>query len=114
MVSSRIPLQPLKTSYLREDKSIAVEPVRVLGVEVHEFIEQDVSCWGQTHGRTRMPGIGSERSVDLGGEEEISFLTRNSPPNMMATWSLKLGSNNGGRSMEGFPQEDLPPAAGWC
>ena len=33
---------------LREDETVTVQPVGVLGVEVHELVEQNVSNWGHS------------------------------------------------------------------
>lgn len=48
-----------------ENKTIAVDPVGVLGVEVHELVEKDVSHGGHTHGGTGMAGVGPEGGIDL-------------------------------------------------
>ncbi len=49
-------LQPLKsrirmdlmTGDLREDKSVPVDPFGILGVVVHDPVEQNMGSWGQT------------------------------------------------------------------
>ena len=40
---------PSAQGYVREDKTIAVQPLRVLGVEGHELVEQDVGYRGHAH-----------------------------------------------------------------
>jgi hypothetical protein len=50
---------------LRQDKSISVEPVWILGVEGHEFVEEDVGHWGHAHRSARMTGVGLEGGIDL-------------------------------------------------
>jgi hypothetical protein len=50
---------------LRENESVSVEPVWVLGVEGHEFVEQNMGRWGQAHGGARMAGVGFEGGIDL-------------------------------------------------
>ena len=49
----------------REDESVSIQPVRILRIEFHELVEQDMGYWSQTHGRTRVTGVGGERCVDL-------------------------------------------------
>lgn len=50
---------------LRKNESVTVDPARVLWVEPHELVEQDVRDWGHTHGRTRVAGVGLEGRIDL-------------------------------------------------
>lgn len=50
-----------------ENKTIAVNPVGVLGVEAHELVEEDVSHGGHAHGGPGMAGVGLEGGIDLGG-----------------------------------------------
>jgi hypothetical protein len=50
---------------LRQDKSISVEPVWILGVEGHEFVEEDVGHWGHAHRSARMARVGLEGGIDL-------------------------------------------------
>lgn len=50
---------------LREDESISIQPVWVLWVERHEFVEQDVSDRSHAHGGARMAGICCEGGIDL-------------------------------------------------
>ena len=49
----------------REYKSVSVEPIGILGVEGHEFIEHNVSDRSHPHGGSGMPGISFEGSIDL-------------------------------------------------
>ena len=59
-------LELLYRSYdLRQDKTITIDPVWVLGVEVHEFVEHDVGNGCHTHGGSGMTGIGFEGGIDL-------------------------------------------------
>ena len=51
--------------YVREDKSVAVQPLRVLGVELHELVEQDVGDRRHAHGRTGVARVGVEGGIDL-------------------------------------------------
>lgn len=53
--------------YLRENESVAVEPVRVLWVEGHEFVEQDVGHWCHAHWGARMANVGFGDGIDLRG-----------------------------------------------
>ena len=50
---------------IRKYEAVAVEPPRVLWVELHELIEEDVRGRGQAHGGTRMAGVGIVCSIDL-------------------------------------------------
>lgn len=50
---------------LREDKSVAVEPVWVLRVESHEFVKEDMSYGCHAHRGTWMAGVGIESGIDL-------------------------------------------------
>lgn len=50
---------------LRKNKSVSVGPVWVLGIEVHEFVEQDMGHWGHAHGGARMADVGFVDSIDL-------------------------------------------------
>ena len=51
--------------YSRENESVAIKPVRVLWVEGHEFVEQDVSHWCHAHRGTRMANVGFGDGIDL-------------------------------------------------
>lgn len=51
--------------HLREDKSIAIDPVGVLGVESHELVEENVGDGCHAHGCAGMPGVGFEGGIDL-------------------------------------------------
>ena len=52
-------------SDLREYESISIEPIRILRVEVHKFVEKNVGNGRHAHGGAGMPGVGFERSIDL-------------------------------------------------
>ena len=51
--------------YIREHKSVTVHPVRVLWVERHELVEQNVGDRGHTHRRTGVAGVGLGGGIDL-------------------------------------------------
>ena len=51
--------------YLREHEAVPVGPLRVLRVEPHELVEEDVGDRGHTHRRTGVAGVGLERGIDL-------------------------------------------------
>lgn len=51
--------------HVREDETITVGPVGVLGVEVHELVEKNVSDGGHAHGGTGVAGVGLEGGIDL-------------------------------------------------
>ncbi len=50
---------------LREYESISIEPIRILRVEAHELVEEDVGNRRHTHRGAGMPGIGFEGGIDL-------------------------------------------------
>ena len=58
---------------VREDETITIEPVWVLGVEAHELVEHDVGDGCHAHGSAGMTGIGFEGGIDLYMEELISI-----------------------------------------
>lgn len=58
---------------LRENETITVDPVWVLGVEVHELVEHDVGNGCHAHRSTGMTGIGFGGSIDLCEEQLISM-----------------------------------------
>lgn len=53
------------SAHLRENESITIDPVGVVGVESHEFVEEDVGNGCHAHGRAGMPGVGFEGGIDL-------------------------------------------------
>lgn len=57
---------------IRENETITVEPVGVLGVEVHELVEQNVSHGGHAHGGTRVTRVGLGGGINL--DESVSKL----------------------------------------
>lgn len=50
---------------VRENESVTVDPLGVLGVELHEFVEQDVGDGSHAHGRTRVTRVGLGGGIDL-------------------------------------------------
>ena len=50
---------------LRENESVSVDPVGVLGVETHELVEKNVSDRGHTHRGTGVTGVGFGGRIDL-------------------------------------------------
>lgn len=48
-----------------ENKTIPVGPVRVLGVEVHELVEENVGHGSHAHGGTGVPRVGLEGGINL-------------------------------------------------
>lgn len=61
-----------KRSNVRENKSVAVNPIGVLWVEGHELVEENVGHRGHAHRGARMAGIGLGRGIDLLGTHKIS------------------------------------------
>ena len=58
---------------LREDEAIAIEPVRVLGVEGHEFVPENMGNRCHAHRRTWVAGVGFEGGIDLIVKYSVSF-----------------------------------------
>jgi hypothetical protein len=50
---------------VREHESIPVNPLWVLGIEGHKFVEEDMSSGSQAHGRSGMTGVCFERCINL-------------------------------------------------
>lgn len=55
---------------LRKYESVSIEPIRILRVEAHEFIEKDVGNRRHAHRGSGMSGVGFEGSIDLGDRTE--------------------------------------------
>lgn len=51
--------------YLREHESITVKPIRILRVELHELVEENVGYRCHAHRRTGMAGVRLEGGIDL-------------------------------------------------
>jgi hypothetical protein len=51
--------------HIRKNETIPVSPVRVLGVEVHELVEQDVGHRGHAHRGTGVTGVSLGGGIDL-------------------------------------------------
>jgi hypothetical protein len=64
------------SSDLREDKSVSIQPMWVLWVEGHEFVEQDMSDRGQAHGGAWVAGVRCEGGIDLRKASCISRRSR--------------------------------------
>lgn len=64
----------MKDACLRKNKSISIDPIRVLRIEGHELIEENMGHWGHAHRGTGMSGIRCEGGIDLGGRNHISKL----------------------------------------
>lgn len=56
---------------IRENKTIPVSPVGVLGVEVHELVEEDVGDGGHAHRGTGVAGVGLEGGIDREGTDGV-------------------------------------------
>jgi len=61
-----------KERCVREHKSVAVDPFRVLGVEGHELVEQDMGHWGHAHRGARVARVCLERGIDLASDVPVS------------------------------------------
>ncbi len=49
----------------RKNKAIPIEPMGILRVEGHEFVEHNVGNRCHTHWRSGMPGVGRDGGIDL-------------------------------------------------
>ena len=58
---------------LRQDETITIDPVWVLGVEGHELVEQDMGNGCHAHRSSGMTGVGFEGGIDLGEEQLVSI-----------------------------------------
>lgn len=56
---------------VREHETIAVHPFRVLRVEGHELVEEDVRDRCHTHRRSGVAGVGLEGGIDLENSIEL-------------------------------------------
>jgi hypothetical protein len=116
----------LRFVHVREDETIAVDPVGVLGVESHELVEQDVGRRGHAHRGARVAGVGLEGGIDL--DACLSQQLEEVEGKASATSSRRLfdkdaAAGNGGqwRAMAGqlwehggVGQGNAPQGFGWC
>ena len=58
---------------LRQDETITIDPVWVLGVEGHELVEQNMSNGCHAHGSSGMTGVDFGGGIDLGEEQLVSI-----------------------------------------
>ena len=74
MLENRTPTRDScdRKSDLRQDETITIDPVWVLGVEIHELIEQDMGNGCHAHGSSGMTGVGFEGGIDLDEEQLVS------------------------------------------
>lgn len=49
----------------REDKSIPIDPVGVLWVELHELVKENMGNWGHSHGGTRVTRVRIRDRISL-------------------------------------------------
>lgn len=70
-------------NHIRENETITVGPVRVLGVEVHELVEQNVGHGGHTHRGTGVTGVSLGGGINLIGEMSVDF-------RRMYAWKLRM------------------------
>jgi hypothetical protein len=59
---------------LRKNESVPVDPVWILRVKGHEFVEEDMGNRGHAHGGAGMAGVRFESGIDLIVEENVSHL----------------------------------------
>lgn len=48
-----------------QNEAVTVQPLGVLGVELHEVVEQDVGNGGHAHGGTGVARVAVEGGIDL-------------------------------------------------
>ncbi len=58
---------------LRQDEAITIEPVWVLGIKTHEFVEHDMGNGCHSHWGSGMTGVGFKSGIDLYEDELISI-----------------------------------------
>jgi hypothetical protein len=66
--------------HVRENETITVDPIGVLGVEVHELVEENVGNGGHAHGGTGVARVGLGGGINLGAalvEFELGCIHRN-------------------------------------
>jgi hypothetical protein len=101
-------------NYVREDKSVAVDPLGVLGVESHELVPHDVGDRSHAHGRTRMAGVCLERGIDLYRPRKLAIDSLNTLTALLEN----CGSGVAGLCMAGQAMNnmdgDVPQGCGWC
>ena len=61
------------TKYSREHESIPINPIGVLWVEAHAFVEEDMGNRSHAHRRTGMPGVAFGCSIDLEDDSELAI-----------------------------------------
>lgn len=66
--------------YSRKHKSVAVEPLWVLWVVVHDPVPEDVSHWGHAHWGTRVTRVGLEGRIDLSTKKALAGCHRHNYP----------------------------------
>lgn len=54
----------------RKNESISVDPVGVLGVEVHDLLKEDMGSRGQAHRGSGVTGVGRDGGIDLVWHEQ--------------------------------------------
>lgn len=66
--------------YSRKHESVAVDPLWVLWVVVHDPVPEDVSHWGHAHRGTGVTGVGLEGRIDLNTEISLAACHRPNYP----------------------------------
>jgi hypothetical protein len=80
-----------------ENKAVAVEPVRVLGVVAHDLIVEDVSHGRAPHGEPRVAGVGLLDGVDGQEPDRVDRLLE-----QLASGGLPLERLDGGCADDGL------------
>jgi len=102
-----------RARHIRENETITVDPVGVLGVEGHELVEQNVSHGGHAHGGTRVARVRLGGGINL--EKSVSELI------FPCSFEMQLASganeammpcNCTWRTFAAYA--DIPREHGWC
>jgi hypothetical protein len=98
---------------LREDKSISIQPIGILGIEGHALVEENMGRRSQSHGCAGMAGIGLEGGIDLCNEDTISVKASPGTINKLECRSLKVLVDDAPKlSRRG--RKNSRPRDGWC
>jgi len=66
--------------YSRKHESVAVDPLWVLWVVVHDPVPKNVGHWGHTHRGTRVTRVGGEGRIDLNTGKSLAACNRHNYP----------------------------------
>jgi hypothetical protein len=84
--------------YSRKHESVAVDPLWVLWVVVHDPVPEDVGHWGHAHWGARVTGVGREGRIDLNTKKSLAACHRHNYPDPRRR---EIGVVDGGRGVGG-------------